>query len=130
MAKKCLECGRKRSFFEYNYAGFDVKAAGSHRFPDRIESLVLPGDRKKDFLCAQCANKHKLVCKIHGEVGGRIESRRAPRCWKCSDEEVCPFCGSRFEAPLVTFVTPDIVARYGPHPIQCPECKRIWSGRR
>ena len=66
MAKKCIECGKKKGIFAYNYVGFVVQR------DRKIEPHVLPGDRYRDFLCVECANKIKFVCKKHGEVKGRI----------------------------------------------------------
>jgi protein-arginine kinase activator protein McsA len=80
MAKKCLECGKKKKVFAYNYAGFIVN-----------ESLVLPGNKKKDFLCVECANKPKVTCVTHGPIHGRIEFGIVPTCQKCSHQK-CPEC--------------------------------------
>ena len=97
MAKHCIECGKKKGFFAYNYAGFNVKRYGSHPIEDRVEPLVLPGGKNKDFLCVDCANKRKIVCKKHGQLQGRIENGAAPTCQKCAtEEESCPQCGQSF----------------------------------
>ena len=114
MSKICLECGKKKGIFAYNYAGFDVRRVGSHPIVDRIEPLVLPGTKSKDFLCVDCANKRKVVCGKHGEIQGRIEHGAVPVCQKCTkDAEArqfamewkywgefaqvlpCPFCGEK-----------------------------------
>jgi hypothetical protein len=39
----------------------------------------------------------------------------------------CPSCKHEFEPPRITFVTQDVVNRYGPNPVQCPNCQHIWS---
>lgn len=129
MAKKCLECGKKKGFFAYNYAGFNVKGSAAHPFQYRIESLVLPGDKRKEFLCVECANKRKVTCKTHGAIHGRIEFGTVPTCQRCSQEQKakqkeaefrrtamqwrdwgdrhyplpCPFCGEKMD--LDVFVT-------------------------
>ena len=43
------------------------------------------------------------------------------------DETRCPSCGHRFAPPRITLVTQAVVDRYGPNPVQCPNCKHIWS---
>lgn len=42
-------------------------------------------------------------------------------------ETSCPACGHKFMPPRILMVTQAVVARYGPNPVQCPECKNIWS---
>jgi len=97
MVKKCTECGKKKGFFTRNYAGFDVGLTASHPIANRIEPLVLPGVKQKDFLCVDCANERKVVCSKHGEVQGRIEYGATPTCQKCAKEEQqCPQCGRNF----------------------------------
>jgi hypothetical protein len=39
----------------------------------------------------------------------------------------CPNCKHGFVPPRVLMVTQAVVDRYGPNPVQCPECKHIWS---
>lgn len=42
-------------------------------------------------------------------------------------EVKCPKCAHDFVPPRVLLVTQAVVDRYGPNPVQCPECKHIWS---
>lgn len=53
MKNKCLECGSPKKLLSVNYAGFDVKEKGKNVYPfmDRIEEMILPGNKKTDFLC-------------------------------------------------------------------------------
>ncbi|MCX5886397.1 MAG: hypothetical protein NT096_10895 [Proteobacteria bacterium] len=87
MAKKCIECGKRKGLFAVNYAGFDVRIKGAHPYPERVTHLVLPGDKKSDFLCVNCANKRQVVCTSHGNIPGRINKGVAPKCEKCSKEK-------------------------------------------
>ncbi len=80
MGKRCIECGKNKRFFAYNYAGFQIgSVSGGH-----IKKIVLPGNKQEDFLCVDCANKRKLVCKKHGEVRGRIRFGHIPTCKECA----------------------------------------------
>jgi hypothetical protein len=42
-------------------------------------------------------------------------------------EVKCPKCAHGFVPPRVLLVTQAVVDRFGPNPVQCPECKHIWS---
>lgn len=115
MARNCLECGKKKGIFSHNYAGFDVRQAGSHPFVDWIEPLILPGSKDKEYLCVECANKRTVSCRHHGKLKSRIKHGLAPSCQICvKNADVfrtplewrnwgqlrwlpCPFCGNEHE---------------------------------
>ena len=42
---------------------------------------------------------------------------------------ICPSCGHRFEYPRnpIIFVLQAVIDKYGPNPVQCPNCRHIWS---
>ena len=42
-------------------------------------------------------------------------------------EVKCPACGRIFTPPRITLASQDVIARYGPNPTQCPDCRHIWS---
>jgi len=42
-------------------------------------------------------------------------------------EVLCPSCGHAFVPPKVLLVTEAVTKRYGPNPVQCPQCRNIWS---
>lgn len=86
MARTCLECGRKEGWFAYNYAGVNLRKAVDHPYPDRIEEIILAGDSGKDFLCADCANKRKVTCSVHGAVGRKLSTGLIPLCTVCMRE--------------------------------------------
>ena len=86
MARKCMECGRKKGLFARNYAGFEFRNRAAHPFPDRIEPLVLPGDSAREFLCVRCANTRKAKCRSHGEIASPLRFGSAPVCLKCRQE--------------------------------------------
>jgi len=89
MAKKCIECGKKKGIFDYDYAGLSSRH-GRHPFPERIGLFYLPRISKQgiktDFLCRDCASNHKVVCKKHGEIQGSFKFGSAPVCQKCVSE--------------------------------------------
>ena len=39
----------------------------------------------------------------------------------------CPSCEHSFEPPRITLTHQAIIDRYGPYPIQCPNCRHVWS---
>lgn len=77
MAKKCFECGKRKRFLSYNYAGFSGKGLP--------EGGSLPGDKKRDYLCVDCANKRETTCDKHGKVVGRIGGGFIPDCKECKE---------------------------------------------
>ena len=87
MAKTCIECGKRKWFFAMNYAGLNVRDGAPHAFPSRISDITLPGLKDEDFLCAQCANKRRVVCDVHGTIEEDFCSGRPPTCWACSEEK-------------------------------------------
>ncbi len=87
MAKICMECGQKAGWLSVNYAGLNLKQGGAHIFPDRISEVILPGDKQKDFLCADCANKRRMTCSVHGEIKGNLFGGNVPKCPGCAQEQ-------------------------------------------
>ncbi len=88
MAKQCKYCGKRKGWTEYNYAGFDVKKKGTHDYPERIKELVLPGNKKTDFICGDCANKEFTVeCLEHGPINNIFMMGLPPTCTKCKNEK-------------------------------------------
>lgn len=86
MANRCVECGKKRGIFTFNYAGFNMDE-NKFAFKERIEPLILPGNPIEDFLCAKCANKRKVICKVHGICEGTFFLGNHPICIKCAEEQ-------------------------------------------
>ena len=88
MAKLCTYCGKKKGLFESNYAGLDVRKKDVHPYPDRIKELVLPGNKKTDFICSSCASKEFTVeCSQHGPIGSTFVMGLPPTCPKCKKEK-------------------------------------------
>jgi hypothetical protein len=85
---KCIVCGKEKKITDFNYAGFDIKKEGNYPFPERIDNLILPGDKKKgEFLCAACASKIEVKCKVHGPIKDDIFAYgKPPRCKKCEEQ--------------------------------------------
>jgi hypothetical protein len=87
MAKHCIECKKKEKWRDRNYAGFNARKDGNHCFPDRIEELTLPGNKKRQFLCNSCANKREVRCRVHGPItDGNFNRGHPPSCKKCDAE--------------------------------------------
>jgi len=88
VAKNCMECGKKKSWTAHNYAGMNLRNATlEHAYPDRIKEIILPGNSVKDFLCADCANKRKVTCSVHGVVGEKLWAGGIPTCSQCKLEK-------------------------------------------
>ena len=87
MAKKiCMECQKKEGRTDFNYAGFDIKKNRSHFFPGRIKDLILPGNKSREFLCANCANKIRVECRVHGIIhDDNFALGKPPKCKKCDE---------------------------------------------
>jgi hypothetical protein len=83
MSKHCIECNQKKGFLAANYAGVNLRTSVDHVFPDRIEAIVLPGERSTDFLCVTCANQHKATCSAHGLVHAQMTGGVASQCKSC-----------------------------------------------
>ncbi len=84
----CLACNKAKKITDFNYAEFDIKREGHHAFPERIDNIILPGDKDKgEFLCASCASKVEVKCKVHGAITDDCFSYgKPPRCKKCDDQ--------------------------------------------
>lgn len=83
----CIKCKKSKGLTDYNYAGFNAKKSGTYPFPARIKDIVLPGDRRKEFLCDSCANLSKIECKVHGTItDDSFGFGKPPRCKKCDEE--------------------------------------------
>lgn len=117
MKKECIECGKAKTFLSLNYAGFDVLKEGKNIYPfvDRIQNIVLPGNRQNDFLCVDCANKRKVKCLKHGEIEGDIFSfGMPPKCKKCDKEKSgmssikCIECGNPKKMLAVNYAGFDV----------------------
>ncbi len=88
MVLQCMECGKNKGFMSVNYAGFSVKAQNYHPFPERIQDLILPGDKSKDYLCVDCANKRQIECSVHGVITtDKFGFGLAPTCSQCKEEK-------------------------------------------
>jgi len=90
MDNLCIECGKKKGFMSVNYAGFNIKSNKYvYPFPERIKDLILPGDKSKDFLCADCASKRTIECSVHGMItDGKFAVGVAPACKQCKEEKL------------------------------------------
>ncbi|MEE9612798.1 MAG: hypothetical protein V3W19_16210 [Desulfatiglandales bacterium] len=87
--KKCTYCGKGKGWFESNYAGLDIKKKDTHPYPERIKDLVIPGDKKKDFICGDCVNKNfKVECLQHGPIEYEFVLGLPPVCNPCKSEKV------------------------------------------
>lgn len=84
---KCIECGKGKGLFGHNYAGLDVKNFPLHPYPDRIQQIIMPGNNENAFLCADCANKRKVVCNTHGVINDEFSWGIVPTCSKCKEEK-------------------------------------------
>jgi predicted Zn finger-like uncharacterized protein len=42
----------------------------------------------------------------------------------------CPACRTRFRPPDVMVTTHAMARKYGPDPVQCPNCNHIWNAGR
>lgn len=91
MAEKCMECRKKKGWIAYNYAGMNLRKAGEHTYPSRISEIILPGDPAKDFLCADCANKRKVVCSVHGTLIHGLDGGSVLTCSMCDGWKRGPF---------------------------------------
>ena len=70
-------------------AGFDVRNKDIHAYKDRVKELVLPGNKKTDFICGDCAGKEFTVeCLQHGEVSGSWVMGLPPTCQACKKEKL------------------------------------------
>lgn len=83
-AKKCLRCGKEKSRFAYNYAGYDIQKSNSYAHPEQLTPPSLPGRSRNDFLCSDCANKTTIQCKKHGVFEGRFAYGGSPSCPQCN----------------------------------------------
>ncbi len=88
MAKQCMYCEKKKRWTEYNYAGFNVKSKQEHPYPERIKDLTLPGNKKSDFICADCVNeKFTVECLKHGPINNIFVLGLPPICNQCKEEK-------------------------------------------
>ena len=88
MSKKfCIQCGQKKGLMKYNYAGFVVQENDIHPYPERIMEIVLPGNKDEDFLCADCANRIKVYCSVHGLIDDCFTMGIPPRCSECVSDK-------------------------------------------
>ncbi|MBI4527026.1 MAG: HEAT repeat domain-containing protein [Deltaproteobacteria bacterium] len=81
MAKTCIECGKTKGWFQYNYAGYNTK-----EHLKGLDELILPGNSKTEFLCVNCANKREVACSMHGPIDGKFAHGSPPVCPTCSEE--------------------------------------------
>lgn len=58
---------------------------------------------------------------------GLFDRFKKPAAPAVPTEVTCPGCGHAFMPPRIMMVTQAVVAKYGPNPVQCPKCQRIWS---
>ena len=66
---------------------------------------------------------HRVICVYPhtGEWGKRQE--KPPEF----NEVSCPSCGHKFVPPRVIVAPQAIYDKYGPNPVQCPNCKHVWG---
>jgi len=85
MAKKqCLECNKPKGLVSVNYAGKTVNGLGGTMVVGHENyEFTLPGDKKEDYLCSDCASKTELNCTKHGAFKSAMTGGVMKPCEPC-----------------------------------------------
>jgi hypothetical protein len=115
----CLLCRRALSPYD-EVAGFNERAAREliGRLPTAHPETDPAGNPR--WLAHGACARH----------AGVDLSAAAPAGSATSGEVSCPACGNPFKPASLRFVTKEDVDRYGPDPVQCPQCGHMWNAGR